>query len=400
MEFSKRDRLKLLASASALLLSACGGGSNSNSPVRAVITPPPPPPPPPPATGSDVEKGLLRDSFANNFLVGAAMTTDQILDGNLSGEVAMDQFNSMTAEFEMKPNIIAPTEGEFNFERADQLVDWAIENNIEVRGHALLWHESTPDYFLEGTPEQIRARLETYITTVMNHFKGRVKVWDVVNEVVSDDVFSGDNGIGPDRRSIWWDAVGNADYIEWAFLAARAADPDALLFINDYSTENEIKRAWLIEILQRLQDKNIPIDGVGHQFHILLQTPAEDVLAAVDAVDNQFMGLINHVTELDVSFYTNPGECWQTGTNCEADLGPVPPADRLASQAQLLRDIFNGFKMRSSIESVTTWGVIDSDSWLNTNPVTRFNYPLLFDRQGSAKPALLAITDDNYVIEG
>jgi len=66
----------------------------------------------------------------------------------------------------------------------------------------------------------------------------------------------------------------------------------------------------------------------------------------------------------------------------------------------LVFDIFNGFKMRSSIESVTTWGVIDSDSWLNTNPVTRFNYPLLFDRQGSAKPALLAITDDNYVIEG
>jgi len=301
----------------------------------------------------------------------------------------------------MKPQQIAPVEGEFNFERSDALVNWALENNIEVRGHTLLWHEATPDYFFEGTRAEIRARLENYITTVVNHFKDRVKIWDVVNEVVSDDVFSGSNGIGPDRRnSRWWEALGDAEYIEWAFLAARAADPDAVLFINDYSTENPIKQAWLLEILQRLQDKNIPIDGVGHQFHILLQTQAADVLGAIDAVDNQFMGLINHVTELDISFYNNPGECWERGENCEADLGPNPPADRLATQARLFRDIFNGFRLRPSVESVTTWGVQDGDSWLNRNPVDRFNFPLLFDRSGDAKPGLLAITDDNYVISG
>jgi len=135
---------------------------------------------------------------------------DQIVEGNLSGQIAIDQFNSMTAEFEMKPQQIAPVEGEFNFERSDALVNWALENNLEVRGHTLLWHEATPDYFFEGTRAEIRARLENYITTVVNHFKDRVKIWDVVNEVVSDDVFSGSNGIGPDRRnSRWW---------EWNFL--------------------------------------------------------------------------------------------------------------------------------------------------------------------------------------
>jgi len=149
----------------------------------------------------------------------------------------------------------------FNFEQADILVDWAIANGMDVRGHALVWHEATPDYFYEGTPEEIRARLENYVTTVVDHFKGRIQVWDVVNEVVSVDIFRGDAGVGPDRRSRWYEAVGSADYIDWAFHAARAADPDALLFINEFSTEHPIKKPWLLEILQRLQDRNVPVDG-------------------------------------------------------------------------------------------------------------------------------------------
>ena len=111
------------------------------------------------------------------------------------------------------------------------------------------------------------------------------------------------------------------------------------------------------------------------------------------------MGLTNHVTELDLSSYQNPGSCWVSQTNCEPDIGPVPPPELLVSQAQKMRELFNGLKTRSSVTSVTTWGVIDSDNWLNFTPVERYNYPLLFDREGEPKPALFAITDDNYVIE-
>lgn len=341
----------------------------------------------------------MRDTFANNFKMGAALNSFQIDRGEMSVDIARSQFNSITPEFQLKMDVLAPTEGVFDFTGADQLVDWAIANGMDVRGHALVWHEATPAYFLEGTREEIRARLEAYITAVVSHFKGRITVWDVVNETTSVDIFSGDNGIGPDRRTAWFDAVGNADYIDWAFLAARAADPDALLFYNDYETENPIKQAWVLEIVQRLKSRNIPIDGVGHQMHLVPDSVIAEALGAIDAVDNQFMGLINHVTELDLSSYQNPGSCWVSQTNCQPDIGPVPPAELLTDHAQKMRELFNGLKARSSVTSVTTWGVIDKDNWLNFTPVERYNYPLLFGNDGEPKPAAFAITDDNYVIE-
>jgi endo-1,4-beta-xylanase len=330
--------------------------------------------------------------------VGVALQSGALTPPDTSAIIAQNQFNSLTPEFELKPDIISPREGVFDFTVADRLVDWALENNMEVRGHTLLWHVTTPDYFLQGTRDEIKTRLETYISTVIGHFKDRVKIWDVVNEVVSTDIFRGSEGIGPDRRSNWYEAVGNADYVEWAFLAARAADPDAILFLNDYETDNPIKQVWLLEILERLRTKNIPIDGVGHQAHLRPETSISEVLGAIDAVDNQFMGLTQHITELDLNAYQDPGTCWESQINCEADIGPVPPDALLSEQALKMRELFDGLEMRSSVTSVTTWGVIDSDSWLNRTPITRFNYPLFFDREGEPKPAFYAITNPSFEI--
>jgi len=410
VEFTARDRLKLLAGASAYFLSACGGGGGNSSPTSGSVLglsptsmadpapmPAPAPTPPPSADGTLID-GFLRDTFQNNFKIGTALTDNQVRDNDLSADIAQAQFNTITPEYELKADQIAPVEGVFNFTEADRIVDWGLANNMEIRGHALVWHEATPDYFYQGSRDEIRARLENYVTTVVDHFKGRIQIWDVVNEATSVDIFSGDNGIGPDRRTPWFDAVGNADYIDWAFQAARAADPQALLFYSDYETENPIKRDWLIEIVQRLRSRGVPIDGVGHQFHLLLNTPPEEALAAIDAVDNQFAGLINHVTELDVSFYQDPGSCWERGDNCDPDVGETAPTDMLAQQAQLIRTLFEGLKLRSTVESVSVWGVRDGDSWLNDTPAVRFNHPLLFDRDGNPKSAFEAITDPNYVI--
>ena len=402
VEFTARDRLKLLLGSGGLLLGACGGGG-SNPPSGGVFVGGSggggnPPPVPPPTGSTDLTTGLLRDTFRNNFTVGTALSNQRIAAMDGSAVLAQDQFSSITPEWELKPDVIQPRPGEFNFAEGDRVVDWALDNGMEVRGHALIWHESMPDHFTQGSPADIRARLEDYISTVVDYFRGRITAWDVVNEVVSADVYRGSDGIGPDRRSAMFNAVGNADYIDWAFQAARAADPNALLFISEYDTETQLKRDWLIEILRRLNARGIPVDGVGHQFHFFLDTDPAQALAAIDAVDNEFMGLINHATEIDVSFYRDPGTCWQSGTNCLADLGPTPPTDLLAQQAQLLRDLFNGLTLRSSVESVSFWGVRDSDSWLNTSPVERFNYPLLFDRDGEPKPVFHAITDSNYQI--
>lgn len=405
VDYSARDRLKLMLGGSALLLGACGGGGTSST-GQGVFTG---------GSGNgggggsgtgggatgqsgELVTGLLRDTFRNNFTVGTALSNQRVNAMDGSAVLALDQFSSITPEWELKPDVIQPTPGVYNFSEGDRVVDWALENGMEVRGHALVWHESMPAHFTQGTPTDIRLRLEDYITTVVDYFRGRVTSWDVVNEVVSDDVYRGADGIGPDRRSEMFNAVGSADYLDWAFMAARAADPDALLFISEYDTETQLKRDWLIEILRRFAARNIPIDGVGHQFHFFLDTDPAQALAAIDAVDNEFMGLINHATEIDVSFYRDPGECWQSQTNCLADLGPTPPSELLAQQAQLIKDLFDGLTLRSSVESVSFWGVRDSDSWLNSSPITRNNYPLLFDREGQPKPVFHAITDPNYVI--
>ena len=404
VEFTARDRLKLLAGAGTALLSACGGGgSTPPTPADMIVSPPPPAPmpetpPPPPVTTSQAPT-ILSDTFRDNFTMGVALSSPQSDDFNSqSRRIALEHFNGVTPEFELQPSFVAPEEGVFDFDRADRLVDFALQNNMTVRGHSLLWHEQTPDYFLVGSREDIRQRLETYIGTVMEHFSGRIHIWDVVNEAVSTDLFRGDDGVGPDRNTIWYEAVGNADYIDWAFQAARAADPNALLFLNDFETEEPRKAGWFRDIVRRLIERGVPIDGVGHQVHLRLESTAESVLASIDAMQNEFPNLVTHVTEMDISMYTDPGSCYESGTNCLPDLGPNPPLELLRQQAQIYRDVFAGLTQRSFVEYVSLWGVTDGDSAANNNPAVRFNHPLLFDRDGEPKPAFFAITDPNFVI--
>jgi endo-1,4-beta-xylanase len=338
--------------------------------------------------------GIFRDTFRTNFVVGAAVEPRHIAAGSADAEILKDQFNAITAENVMKPRGLAPTENTYTFEAADTLLAFAEANNMGLRGHTLLWHRATPDYFFQGTRDEIKTRLQKYVTDVVTHFKGRIYAWDVVNEVISDD-----NGpTAPYRNSNWYQAVGGPEYIDWAFEAARQADPDVLLFINDYNTELPGKRARLLQVVKDLQDRGIPIDGVGHQMHIQAATSTADVFAAIDDVDTQFMGLINHVTELDISIYNDPGSCFENQSNCAPDYGGNVPQAVIDDQAQKYRELYAGFAARSSVTSVLVWGVSDAESWLNYYPVDRRNAPLLFDRDRSAKKALRAIVDPDFEI--
>jgi endo-1,4-beta-xylanase len=230
----------------------------------------------------------------------------------------------------------------------------------------------------------------------------------VVNEVASDT----QNAANPYRTvSPWYQAysvggLNGADYVADAFIFANEARTSLgltrtsmKLMLNDYSTELPGKRANVIQIVQSLITQGVPIDGVGHQFHLQLGMSAADITAALNATQNLGVVLDNHVTELDVSIYADPGTCYSTRTipPCLADYGANPPQSVLSQQATLYRALFSAFR-RPDVTSITFWGFADSRTWLNSFPVNRTNRPLLFDTSLNPKWAFWTVVDPTIVV--
>lgn len=342
----------------------------------------------------------LRTVLATHFKVGAAIEPDSI-DSPADAALIAAQFSSLTAENKMKPGTIGIAQGQYNFEPADKIVAFGQAHGIAVRGHTLVWHfkagdwTEAPVWFFAGDPKDphyhdiVAKRLDRYVTDVVTHFRGKVYAWDVVNEVISDDphqVYRED--------SPWYRALGK-DYIAIAFRAARAADPNVKLYINEYNTDDPGKRAKLLAVIRELRAQGVPIDGVGHQMHISVNwPPLPNIKQAFD--DVAALGLENQVTELDVSLYTDPGECWNNPHACLPDLGHPVPNDILRAQAERYRAVFALFEREPTIKAVTFWGYSDKHTWLSSTPVPRNNLPLPFDTNLKPKAALWTIVDSSY----
>jgi endo-1,4-beta-xylanase len=171
------------------------------------------------------------------------------------------------------------------------------------------------------------------------------------------------------------------------------------LMLNDYNTELPGKRANVVQIVQSLINAGVPIDGVGHQFHVSLNVDVAQVTAAFTAVEAISSTLVNHVTELDVSVYADPGECYSARTipPCLPDVGSPAPQSLLSQQALTYRALFNAFD-RDSVTSVSLWGIADNHSWLDSWPVNRMNHALLFDRASQPKWAFWAIVNPTLIV--
>lgn len=286
-------------------------------------------------------------------------------------------FNSLTAENEMKWSSLEPTEGNFNFTDADNIVAFAQENGMKVRGHTLCWHNQIPSWiFIDGdvtaSKELVLQRLRTHITTVMTHFKGKVYAWDVVNEAIDD-------GSATYRTSLWYTICGE-DYIIEAFKAARAADPDAKLFYNDYSEVNPAKRDKIYDLLVKLKAQYL-VDGIGMQGHWNIDYPSNSLL--IDALDKyKSLGLQIQITEFDVSVYTS-----------NSDPESLYTAELAQKQAIAFGRFFTTFRnYKTYITSITFWGLADNYSWLDNFPVPgRKNYPFLFDENYLPKQAYFTV---------
>ncbi|MEK3716626.1 endo-1,4-beta-xylanase [Paenibacillus sp. FSL R7-0333] len=324
-----------------------------------------------PAPEMSIEQDIpaLKDIYANDFAIGAAAYSWQ-MEG-VYGELLKKHFNSITATYEMKPKFLAPSEGTYVFDGADKYVNFAEANGMGLRGHALLWHVDAAEWMFTGpdgqpaSRELLLTRLQSYIETVMHRYKGKIYAWDVVNEAIAD------NGGGPDgmRLSPWYNLIG-PDYIEKAFEFARAADPEAKLYYNDYYTEVPEKREHIYKLLKTLKAKNL-IDGVGLQSHHGLFSPS---IPEIEKTIQQFsqLDLDIQITELDVDSGISPS-------------APLP-ADIAARQGKRYNDLFELYKKyKGTISSVSIWGVQDEKSYNN--------HAMLFDEQLKAKPAFWGAAD-------
>ncbi|MEO8884596.1 MAG: endo-1,4-beta-xylanase, partial [Mucilaginibacter sp.] len=212
---------------------------------------------------NDPDKGL-KDYFKKDFLIGVAVGPRSLSEDSA---LIVKEFNSFTPENDMKMGLIHPSENVYNWKNADAIVAFAERHHIKVRGHNLLWHAQEASWMFKGpdgkpaSKELLLQRLKDHIFTVVNHYKGKIYAWDVVNEAVDDSADS----TSIYRKSNWYTTFGGPEFIDAAFRFAHEADPKAKLYYNDYSSESPNKHRKIYKLLKRLKDNGVPIDGVGFQ---------------------------------------------------------------------------------------------------------------------------------------
>jgi endo-1,4-beta-xylanase len=348
-------------------------------------------------TSAFAQQTTLKDAYQGCFVVGAALAPAQFTGADQQEtQLVKAQFNSITPENALKWALIHPRPDTYDFSMADKYVEFGEQNHMFIIGHNLVWHSQTPQWVFEddkGNPvsrDVLLERMHDHVMKVVGRYKGRIKGWDVVNEALNED--------GTLRESPWKKIIGD-DYIEKAFRFAHEADPDAQLYYNDYSLENEDKRKGALELVTTLKAKGVPITGVGLQDHVSLDWPTPD---RIDSTINEFgkLGVKVMITELDVDVLPWPTkeQTADVSLNVASDpkLNPYPNGLPDTVQQQLSKryaDLFGAYARHCGLVTrVTFWGVTDKDSWKNNWPVRgRTDYPLLFDRNAQPKPAFDAV---------
>lgn len=298
-------------------------------------------------------------------------------------QLLIKHFNSFTAENHMKAAAIHPQPSRYDFTTADQIVDFACTHKKLVRGHTLVWHNQNPDWLFVDQANNLidrktlLKRMKEHIYTVLNHYHNQVYCWDVVNEAIEDskDAFL--------RNSPWLRIIG-PEYINHAFIYAHEADPDTLLFYNDYNACDPEKRDKIMQLLTELKQQDIPIDGIGIQGHWNIYGPSiENIKIALDTYAQ--LDLQIQFTEVDMSVFNHDDHRTYLS---------APTSKMMDLQTQRYDDIFTLFReYKDVITGITFWGAADDHTWLDNFPVKRRkNWPLLFDQNHVPKHAFHRIT--------
>lgn len=311
----------------------------------------------------------LKDAYRKHFMIGVAVNQRNIRD-SVQTNLICREFNSITAENDMKPQPTEPREGQFFWERADRVANFCRENGIRLRGHCLVWHNQIGEWIYtdsagnEATKELVLERIRNHIRTVVNRYKDVVYCWDVVNEAITDNP----KAENPFRQSRLYKICGD-EFIREAFRAAREADPNTLLFYNDYNECDSMKSLRIYEMVKGMKEDGVPIDGIGMQGHYNIYSPKEN---EVERAINMYKSIVDHihVTELDVRINREQGGQLQFSRE-----GFTISDEIKELQEKQYETLFRVFRKHADvIDCVTFWNLSDRDSWLGAQ-----NYPLLFD---------------------
>jgi endo-1,4-beta-xylanase len=314
-----------------------------------------------------------------DFPIGATGMTGQLADPVWVAAM-LRHVDQITPEWELKPERILQPGFAYDFSASDRIVDWGVEQGLRVFGHTLVWYSQGLDVFTDALPTaRFAAEFDRYVSTVAGRYRGRMVGWDVVNEAVAED------GVGL-RDCVYARKLGPEAYIVRAFEQARAADPDAVLFLNDYNLENNPRKgATFLKLVERLLTLGAPVTGIGTQSHLDIEIPAGQIRDFFR--DAASLGLPIHVSELDF-----PMQRWDSRL---PDLRPT--AERRAQQVARVGELAEAFMALPARQrfAFTTWGLRDPDSWLVR--AEGRNRPdesaLLLDAAGRANPAYQAVAE-------
>jgi endo-1,4-beta-xylanase len=271
------------------------------------------------------------------------------------------QFSAVTPENAMKWDATEPSPGSFQFAAGDQVVSSAQAHGQRVRGHTLVWHSQLPSWVGQLPADQVQSAMENHINGVAGHFRGSIYAWDVVNEPLNED--------GTLRSSPFLAAMG-VGYIADALRTARAADPNAKLYLNDYNIEGlNAKSDAMFALAQSLRAQGVPLDGIGFESHFILNSLPSSMQTNLARFAG--LGLDVAITELDIRMRT-------------------PFSSRkLSQQATNYQTVVNACLAVTRCVGMTTWGVTDKYSWV-PGFFRGYGAALLFDDNYQAKPAEVA----------
>ncbi len=362
----------VLAASVVASLGACGSGSGTA----------PTPSPSPALRDLAHAQGLEIGAFPDGF------ETDVPLRTTLAREFSMVTIPIYWSATE-------GTRGQLDFRTADTLVGFSERNGMAMRGHPLVWGEGLPRWLAEGSfsRDEMARTLRDHVQAIVSRYRGRVRVWDVVNEGLTADGSTADAlmlwGAVPVGRNVFSLALG-PEYIEMAFRWAHEADPEARLFYNEFGAEARTDKIdHLYDLVRGLLDRGVPIHGVGFETHTSVYWALDEGAFAATLARFADLGLDVQITEMDVDI------------NESGEGGPLPlPPDpelsrRLRLQAEVYVSAMRGCLLVPRCTGFTTWGVGDAHTWLDSfgNPDRVKRAPLILNTSYQPKPAYQALRD-------